>query len=55
MTPNQSTPLRALALASALLVAPLTAQALPSVTLTAFESLVSASGPGTDVDRKSVV
>ena len=49
MTPNQSTPLRALALASALLVAPLTAQALPSVTLTAFESLVSASGPGANV------
>ena len=49
MTPNQSTPLRALALACALLVAPLTAQALPSVTLTAFESLGSASGPGTDV------
>ena len=49
MTPNQFTPLHALALACALLVAPLTAQAGPAVTLTAFESLGSASGPGTDV------
>ena len=49
MTPRLPTPLRALALACALLVAPLAAQALPVVTLTAFESLGSASGPGTNV------
>lgn len=44
-----TSPLHALALACALLVAPLAAQALPVVTLTAFESLGSASGPGTNV------
>lgn len=49
MTPHLPTPLRATALACALLVAPLAAQAVPLVMLTAFESLVSASGPGTNV------
>ena len=49
MTPRLPTPLRVLSLACTLLVAPLAAQALPLVKLTAFESLGSASGPGTDV------
>ena len=49
MTPRLPTPLRVLSLGCTLLVAPLAAQALPYVTLTAFESLGSASGPGTNV------
>ena len=42
-------PMRALAVASALIAAPLLSLAAPVVSLTAFEALGSASGPGTDV------
>ena len=42
-------PLRSLSLACALLLAPLAALATPAVSLTAFETLGSASGPGTSV------
>ena len=42
-------PMRALAVASALIAAPLLSLAAPAVSLTAFEALGSASGPGANV------
>lgn len=49
MTANLKPTVRLLALASALLVLPLAAQAAPAVSLTAAEALGSALGPGSNV------